>query len=74
MRHFFILLIVLTSCGSSGPNYNQGRDHNSSLEKRASIVLKQDLKMRRKMNRIRNKSDKNRHYKLKKRKKYSKFV
>jgi hypothetical protein len=74
MKHFFILLIVLTSCGSSGPNYNQGSNHNSSQQKRVKIVMHQDQKMRRKMNATRNRCDKKRHYRLKKRKKYSKFV
>lgn len=74
MKHFFILLLLVTSCMSVGPNYNQGKNHNSSLEKRTQIVLKQDMKMRRKMNKVRNRCDKKRHYKTKKRKKYSKFV
>lgn len=74
MKYFFILAFIVTSCMSVGQNYNKGKDHNSSVEKRSQIVLRQDMKMRRKMNRVRNKCDKNRHYKTKKRKKYSKFV
>jgi hypothetical protein len=43
-----LLLLLLSSCAphSVGPNYNQGRTHNSDLGNRERIVMAEDARMK----------------------------
>jgi hypothetical protein len=45
----WLIILLFYSCSSVGPNYNQGQSHNSSLNKRHSIVMKEDKNMKNKM-------------------------
>lgn len=47
MKWFLILLLY--SCASVGPNYNQGRSHNDDMAMRNKIVFKEDLRVKNKM-------------------------
>jgi len=56
--YYLILLLTLISCSSVGPNYNQGKTHNDNLNNRSRIVNKEDERMRKVMERTRNKASK----------------
>ena len=47
MKWFLILLLY--SCASVGPNYNQGGSHNDDMAMRSKIVFKEDLRVKNKM-------------------------
>ena len=47
MKWFLILLLY--SCASVGPNYNQGGSHNDDMAMRNKIVFKEDLRVKNKM-------------------------
>lgn len=59
MKWFLILLLY--SCASVGPNYNQGGSHNDDMAMRNKIVLKEDLRVKNKMVSARSSAKKNIH-------------
>lgn len=59
MKWFLILLLY--SCASVGPNYNQGGSHNDDMAMRNKIVFKEDLRIKNKMVSARSSAKKNIH-------------
>ena len=51
MKWFLILLLY--SCAASGPNYNQGGSHNDDIAMRNKLVYKEDLRVKKQMNKAR---------------------
>lgn len=45
----WLLILLLYSCASVGPNYNQGGSHNDDMAMRNKIVFKEDLRVKNKM-------------------------
>jgi hypothetical protein len=45
----WLLILLLYSCASVGPNYNQGGSHNDDMAMRSKIVFKEDLRVKNKM-------------------------
>ena len=58
MKYIIGIIIILISCSPRiyGPNYNQGKTHNDSNANRKSIVLKEDLRMKTAMAKLRSRS------------------
>jgi hypothetical protein len=56
----FLLVLFLVSCGPVGPNYNVGRTNNESLILRERVVMREDSRVKRNMNRARVKANNNR--------------
>jgi len=50
-----LCLFLLVTCKShiNGPNYNQGKTHNQSKMNRTKIVHKEDIRMKKAMNKSR---------------------
>jgi len=51
----FILLLI-NNCGIKGPNFNQGISHNSNLQNRNKVICREDIRCKKNMTKIRNKS------------------
>jgi len=49
----WLLILLLYSCASVGPNYNQGGSHNDDMAMRSKIVFKEDLRVKKQMNKAR---------------------
>lgn len=56
-QRYIIALLIVVSCGTR-PNYNQGHTHDASQERRMRIVMRQDKRMRKKMERVRGRKKK----------------
>ena len=59
MRNFigfvmiWLIILLLSSCSSIGPNYNQGRSHDESMKMRHKIIKKEDARIKKQMKKAR---------------------
>lgn len=49
----WLVIFLLFSCSSVGPNYNQGRSHDESMSMRHKIIVKEDARVKKQMNKAR---------------------
>ena len=49
----WLVIFLLFSCSSVGPNYNQGRSHDESMKMRHKIIKKEDARVKKQMKKAR---------------------
>lgn len=50
---WLVVIFLLFSCSSVGPNYNQGRSHDESMSMRHKIIVKEDARVKKQMKKSR---------------------